>query len=263
MRKLMWLAILALVASPALAGMTEVNRTVAIGPDGEVELEIIAGTVEINGWDGSDVQIDISYDDRYLEVRIDEDGRGVSIELEPFKDEDGHSHGRNLEDTVVRLQVPRGARLDIESVAADTTIDDVDGDIEVEIVSGKADIRGDSPRLNVSSVSGDVDVSVDGVLRGGEFETVSGDITVAGLPGPGARLSFESVSGNVELRLSSAASAEFDIETFSGEVENELGPPARKSSEFLPSKELSFTLGSGDARISIETLSGRIKLVND
>jgi hypothetical protein len=262
MRKLMWLAILALAASPVLAGMTEINRTVSIGPDGTVDLEIIAGTVAISSWDGSDAEIYVSYDDRYLEVRIEESGRGVSIELEPLEDEHGHVRGRDLDDTMVRIRAPRQARLDIESVAADTTIENMDGVLDVEIVSGDLEIRGGEPHVSASAVSGGVVVEV-GMLRGGDFEAVSGDVLVSGMLAPGARLSFESVSGDVELRLPAAADAEFEIETFSGEITNDFGPAAEKTSTFLPSKELNFTLGSGDARISAETLSGAVKLVRD
>jgi len=262
MRKLMWIAIAALIASPALAGMAQVNRTVSIGPDGTVDLEIIAGTVEINGWDGSDVQIDISYDDRYLKVDIVESGRGVSIEIEPLKDEEDHIHGRDLDDTVVRLQVPRGARLDIESVAADTTIEDVSGTVDVEIVSGNLILTGGDLQGSVSAVSGDVRIDAE-MLGDGDFESVSGDVVVRGQLAPAARLSFESVSGDVELHLPASASAEFEIETFSGNISNDFGPEAEKTSDFLPSKQLRFTLGSGDARISAETLSGQVKLVRD
>lgn len=263
MRKLILLAVLALAAAPALAAMVEIDRTVPIGPDGAVGLSIIAGTVEIQGGDGSDVRIHVSYDDRHLEVRIDETSRGVSIEIAPPEDDREHVRGRDLEGTTVRLDVPRGARIEIESVSAETTIAGIDGDLEVETVSGAVDIRGGNPRVSVSSVSGDVRVSADGGLRGGDFESVSAKILFAGPLGPGARLSFESVSGDVDLRLPSGVSAEFEIETFSGEIENELGPPARSSSEFLPSKELHFKLGSGDARISAETLSGRITLAGN
>lgn len=262
MRKLMCLAILALAASPVLAGMAEINRTVSIGPDGTVDLEIIAGTVEIIGSGGSEVEIHVSYDDRYLEVDIEESGRGVSIELEPFEDEDGHVHGRDLDDTVVRLSVPRQARLDIESVAADTTIRDMDGVVEVEIVSGELEISGGEPEVAVSAVSGSIRVDV-GMLRGGDFEAVSGDVVVRGALAPGARLSFETVSGDVELRLPASADAEFEIESFSGNITNDFGPAAVKTGDYLPSKELNFTLGSGDARISAETLSGHIQLVRD
>jgi hypothetical protein len=264
MRKLLWLAILALAAAPALAGLAQLDRTVPIGPDGTVELEIIAGTVEIVGGDGSDAEIHVSYDDRYLEVKIQESGRGVEIVLEPIKDEHDRIHGRHLDDTVVQLRVPRGASLDIESVSADTTIENTDGTVEVDIVSGDLEISGGEPEVSVDCVSGDVRVRAETMLRGGDFECVSGDLTIhAPLLGPGARLSFETVSGDVELRLSSAVSAEFEIETFSGDITNELGPAARRSSDFLPAKELRFTLGSGDARISGETLSGHFKLVRD
>ena len=48
------------------------------------------------------------------------------------------------------------------------------------------------------------------------------------------------------------------MSSFSGAITNELGPAAEKSSKWTPQKELSFTTGSGGARITIETLSGAI-----
>jgi DUF4097 and DUF4098 domain-containing protein YvlB len=64
----------------------------------------------------------------------------------------------------------------------------------------------------------------------------------------------------VELALPANVSADFSISSFSGEIENELGPPARKASRWTSEKELSFTTGSGGAKVTVETLSGDIRL---
>jgi hypothetical protein len=48
------------------------------------------------------------------------------------------------------------------------------------------------------------------------------------------------------------------VSTFSGAITNDLGPAAEKSSRFTPEKELSFTTGTGGARITVETLSGAV-----
>ena len=55
-------------------------------------------------------------------------------------------------------------------------------------------------------------------------------------------------------------SADFSISSFSGNIDNELGPPARKASRWTSEKELSFSTGTGGAKVSVETLSGNIRL---
>jgi len=75
-----------------------------------------------------------------------------------------------------------------------------------------------------------------------------------------ATLSVESVSGGVDLLLPASLGAEFTVSTFSGAITNELGPAAEKSSRWTPEKELSFTTGSGGARITVETLSGAVNI---
>ena len=54
--------------------------------------------------------------------------------------------------------------------------------------------------------------------------------------------------------------ADFYIETYSGSIKNDIGPEARRSSEYGPGRELRFTSGGGGARVSIESFSGSVKL---
>ena len=39
-----------------------------------------------------------------------------------------------------------------------------------------------------------------------------------------------------------------------------IGPEARRTNQYTPEKELSFTTGGGGARVSIETFSGAVKI---
>jgi hypothetical protein len=50
------------------------------------------------------------------------------------------------------------------------------------------------------------------------------------------------------------------VSTFSGDIVNELGPAAEKPNKWAPGKELSFTSGSGGARVTVETLSGTVNI---
>ena len=71
---------------------------------------------------------------------------------------------------------------------------------------------------------------------------------------------FETVSGTIELRVPAGLAADFDAETFSGKITNELGPAPKRSGQILPSQELSFSTGSGGARISLQSFSGAIRI---
>jgi hypothetical protein len=70
----------------------------------------------------------------------------------------------------------------------------------------------------------------------------------------------ESHSGTVTLELPADTSAEFEIETFSGQIHNDFGPKARRTSEYGPGYELSFSTGSGEAEVSVESFSGGVYL---
>jgi len=256
MKKLMfWVLLVGLVAGPALADR-EIDETVSAAPDGEVSVELIAGTISVIGWDRSDVQVTGTVGDDVEEVEIDVDRGGVSIEVELRDDDDtGRMNDASAD---LQIYVPVGSAIEVEAVSADITVKGVEGEIEIESVSGDLELDGSGSEIGAASVSGDIKVVSDRNVREGGFETVSGDIEFHAPLGAGD-LSFESVSGDVELRLPGGTSADFDIETFSGRIVNELGPSADERGD-EPGKHLEFTTGGGDARVEVESFSGRITI---
>ena len=108
-------------------------------------------------------------------------------------------------------------------------------------------------------MSGTVTVSAEGV-KDCRLETTSGPIRLDGSLAPGGRIDAITVSGSIELRLPADVSAEIEASTFSGDIDNELGPRARRTSEYGPGKELSFSHGSGDGRIKVRAFSGSVLL---
>jgi len=235
----------------------DVDETVALDPKGVVDIELIAGKLTITGWEKSEVRVTGTIDEDREELDISGSGSRVSIELEPLRGRHDSHHGAELD-----IRVPMGARLDIEAISADVSIEDVEGEMEVEVVSGPLVIRGGALTIAATSVSGKIDVVAD-ILLDGDFECLSGKIDVTAALDPKGEFNFEVFSGNLTLRLPSDTSAEFDIETFSGDIVNEFGPKARKTSDFLPAKVLSFSTGSGGAEVSIETFQGSVKLIKD
>lgn len=249
------LASLLILSGTAVA--KDVNETVALDPKGVVDIELIAGKLTIMGWEKSEVRVTGTIDEDREELDVSGSGNRVSIELAPRRGRHDSHHGAQLE-----IRVPVSARLDIEAISADVRIEDVEGEMDVEVVSGPLVIRGGALTISATSVSGGIDVVADTLLDG-DFECLSGKIDVTAALDPNGEFNFEIFSGNLTLRLPSNTSAEFDIETFSGDIVNEFGPEARKTSDFLPAKVLSFSTGSGGAEVSIESFQGSVKLLKD
>jgi DUF4097 and DUF4098 domain-containing protein YvlB len=128
-----------------------------------------------------------------------------------------------------------------ENVSGDSTVTGVKGNYDGEVVSGgiRAVVAA-AERIEVNSVSGDIDLGV--------------DLT------PTSRLDLETVSGSIGVRVKAPVNADFDIETFSGDIENCFGPKPRDTSKYTPGTELNFTQGNGGARVEIQTLSGEVRL---
>jgi hypothetical protein len=265
MSKLLMCVVLGSVfLTPALADRP-INETVPADADGEVSIELIAGTILVTGWDKAEVEVSGTVGDDVEEVEISSSRGRVSIEVKLPHDDDDSSDGRSFSDADAELEirVPVGSLVEAESISADFDLEQLTGEIEVESVSGDVGIKGSPRQAEVSTVSGDVTMTSDAPLEEADFESVSGSIEVRAALAPGGEFSFETVSGDVELRLPGGTSAQFDVETFSGRIENEFGPPAERDNEFTPAKSLEFSTGGGDARVEVESFSGKIELLVD
>jgi hypothetical protein len=253
------LALLTLVMAAA-AGMAvaelRVDRTVPLSSDGTLSIEMISGflTIEGKGRDGVEITGVLRHDCEELDVMA----RGDRVEIEVDWVCDGHHRMRGQTELTIRL--PRDAHLEVETISADIDVSGTGGDLDIESISGTIDVRGDSRSMDVASVSGRINVVSSTPLEEGDFETISGRIEAEIEPARSGTIDMEAVSGDIVLRLPRGVSARFDIESFSGGIRNDLGPKARRTSEYLPSKELYFSLGGGSARIAIETLSGGISI---
>ncbi|RMH22085.1 MAG: hypothetical protein D6696_04150 [Acidobacteria bacterium] len=285
-------AVVALLLLPA-AGLAqrEIERTVAASAGGTVEVTNVAGSVAVRGWDRAQVEVSGTVERRVEEVRVESrDGRTV-VEVVLAR------RGRGDGEAFLELRVPRGSSLRADLVSAEISVDEVDGRIEIETVSGpqtiagrpaavvartvsgRVDIEAAAPRIEASAVSGDlrvtggasaVEVSAEavsgdveltlGAVERLQVETVSGDVEVSCALAPGGRLAASTNSGDLELALPADASARITVTTFSGDVDNELGPPAERANRYTPEKILDFTLGGGDGRVQINTFSGDVTL---
>jgi hypothetical protein len=292
MKKNAFIMLAMLVAVGTAWAAQPVNESYPIAPGGEVEIDVLSGTVTVEAWGENSVQVTGTLGDgvESLEIEGDEDGVYIDVEY------DEAYHGRQEVTTDLRIRMPATAALSIETVSASVSVTGITGDLDLETVSGNIDIASEPAALDVETVSGNIYVefappesdvsSVSGLIEirvaggsldaenvsgktvvhggtidGGDLESVSGDITCEAALAPGSDLDIESMNGTITLVIDANLVASFDLNTFSGSIENQIGPEPRKTSKYTPGKELYFNTGTGGPSITLESFSGKIRLL--
>jgi len=283
------LALATILLGPGgLAAQTPVDQKRPAAPDGTVSIENMSGSTKVTGWERPEVQVKGTVCSE-CELTLSGTDKKVDVEVES-------SHGNPMAGkSDIEVFVPAGSAVSIEGFQATIVVAGVTGSVSAETVNGSITQTGAAKAVELQSVNGAIEVTkaggrvqaeavngtvtirdasgeleastVNGTLlvTGGSFdrvalESVSGAVRFeAGLSAKAA-LSAETVSAAVDLLLPAAIGAEFTVSTFSGKITNELGPAAGKKSQWTPGQELSFTSGSGGARITVETLSGAVNI---
>ena len=291
MKKLILFAFGMLFAVPALG--EDVSKSLEAAADGRVDISNIAGSVAVRGWSRNEVEVTGTLGRNVKELVFERDGDRVTIQVKVPR------HGGHGIDSELEISVPEKSSIDVSTVSADITVRDLRGDQTLQSVSGDIDTEATAD-LRLESVSGDIEVrgtqkdtetragtvSGDVVLYGlsGEVaaESVSGDVTIdqgsfsraslntvngeivfnGGLRN-GGRLDGETVNGEIDIDFAGDVSATFDIETFNGSIRNCFGPKAERTSKYAPGLELRFSEGEGDARVSLSTVNGSIRVCKD
>jgi len=291
-------ALLAIFASPAtVAAKTRpVDEHRPADASGQVEIQDVAGRVEVVGWDKPEVAVTGSVG---ADVeRVDVAGEGARTTVHVVTHE---SHGvtfswRGGDETQLVVHVPAGSSLtttlvsadlkvtgvagkqELHSVSGDLTttaqrelrVQTVSGDVHVSAgpesrmiqigtVSGDVGLSGGAGELEIKTVSGDAMLTV-GTLARAHLTTVSGDISLTAGLAPDGRLEAESVSGDFKIHFTGELPpAAFDLQTFSGDLSTCFG---RKASHegYGPGARLSFQEGAGSARVRVDTKSGDVTL---
>jgi DUF4097 and DUF4098 domain-containing protein YvlB len=267
---------------------TQIDESRPIAADGLVEIDNLAGSIEITTWDKPEVHISGELGARVEKLEIQESSAGVKIRVRNNKGQ------RNVDETNLRLQVPstvsvqaesvsanldiRGLngnslsfdtvsgdvfmeakvqRLDIESVSGDVSFDGAAPRASVETVSGEINLHGIEGEITISTVSGDVSMTGSHIGRG-RFETVSGDLHLTLDVADRGRLNAQSMSGDVRLQLPSGQQAEYSAQSYSGDIDSDFGKVTGNSPG--PGHSLSFQQGDNGATIEIESFSGDINI---
>jgi DUF4097 and DUF4098 domain-containing protein YvlB len=267
---------------------TEISENRTVDATGRIQVDNMAGSIEVTAWDKAEVEIRGQLGERVDELEIAETSGGLRIRVH------NQDNQRRVDESFLRLQVPKGASIELESISAElsahglenssiimsTVSGEIDigattGHLEAESVSGDVVFVGSAPRVTVETVSGEVEVqgasgeirittvSGDLLLQGGEvklgrFETVSGDLQLDLSVADAGRISADSMSGDVTVVLPPGQQAEFTAQSYSGEIRTDFGHASSESD--LPGRSLKFQEGNNGASVRIESFSGDARL---
>jgi DUF4097 and DUF4098 domain-containing protein YvlB len=269
---------------------SQIDTTVSLDAPGTVDLSLIAGSIQVTGWDRPDVKV-FAVAEGDVQLRFDAKSDRVSLTVDSETGRHRHHGG----DARYEVSVPRGTALVLEAVSGNITATGSEGEIEASSVSGQVQVSGGKRKVSVESVSGWVRASrVSGNLRAESVsgdvradsisgnldassvsgtislvriqsrdvrtETVSGNIHYAGTIESGGNYDFESHSGTLRLDIPRGSGARVSVETFSGDVDTNF-PVVMPAGEKLKERgRFGFTIGDGGARISAATFSGPITI---
>ena len=287
--------VLVAAALPLLAPAGEsgnLDRKIAVEPNGEVVISNVSGSIDVRGWDRNEVQVTghLGEDVERLDLTTSGGRTIVKVVLPRGSSHDG--------DADISVQVPRNSTVEVAAVSADVSSQGVLGTQRLKSVSGEitADIAGDDSEvrsvsgdltvrgsgkpvsLRANSVSGSLDLShaagklelvtVSGNARvqmGDATEirgrTTSGDLEVRAKLTRDGRVDVEGVSGDITLNVSAPGGISTEIESFSGDIEGCLASSVERVSKYGPGTRLNLrAVESGGARVRAKTLSGDIEI---
>jgi DUF4097 and DUF4098 domain-containing protein YvlB len=287
------LCVLALMVFPgSLAyAATSVDEHRAANPQGSVEIDNVAGSIDVQGWDKAEVAVTgtIGKDVERVDVTGDSNRTSIRVVLPRgvhFGMTDGEAHlvihvptnssvSASLVSSDLKVSAVHGA-LELRTVSGnisgdgggDLRANDVSGDIhftataakriEVKAISGSIVLTGGNTDIEASSVSGDVRLTL-GTVSHARFKSVSGSLSATLAAAADAQIDGESVSGDIRLDFAGEPAADFDVQTLSGDIDNCFGPKPVEP-RHGPGKRLTFKTGESSARVHLTSNSGEVRL---
>lgn len=229
----------------------KIEKSFDVNAQSQFSLENINGAVEITSWDQQVIQITatVRTDDQeardLITVDMQQNGRGVKVETRYKKDSSwGFKNSNNSGEVSYSVMVPADADLSsIELVNGSLVIENVHGDIDVELVNGSVKATGLMGSSEITSVNGSIKA---------KYQSLSDDFE---------QVKIQTVNGSIKLALPESISAAVDAETLHGSIKNDFG--LANDEESFMGKSLEGDIGSGDARISLESVNGSIKILKN
>lgn len=282
----MWTSILAgLVMLGAQSAQTD--TTFAVDARARLRMEGLNGDVVVRTWDRPEMRVKVT-DAEGSRLRVSSGPSTVSLTLDPVSWGPGRSRGSGDLD----ITMPATMSASINGLDGDVSVEGSRGEVVVQTTQGDIRVTGGGGLVQLRTVHGDIDASgirgrVDAHAVNGDIKltdvvgdavattmsgdvhlvrvdaasvdasSVSGDIAYDGAIKDAGRYALKSHSGDVTVAMPASANAIISVSTFNGDFQADI--PVQLT-EQQKGTRFSFTLGSGSARVDLESFSGDIRL---
>lgn len=161
-----------------------------------------------------------------------------------------------------------GGSIRVSASPRECNIESMDGAVSVEgdpswlrikTAAGDITTRGSSEDVALTTVSGTIRVGA-GKFDRARFESVTGSIEFAGNPVRAGSLTFDSHSGRIDLRLDPTQGLDIEATSVAGSIENALTKKRPQPGRDGRGQELTTFTGQAEARITVRTFKGTIRL---
>jgi len=269
----------ALLAAP----QQQTDTTFAVSPGGRLDVELMVGQVSVESWERNAVRVRATHPST-TGVDIRHSGDVVRVDAE----------GRRGPPAAVTfvITVPRTFGVNIEGLSAPVEVRNVDGNLAVETTNGPITVFGGRGRLELETTNGAITVrGARGSVRAGtvnqgitledvegdvqaqavnghismqnvrarsvDAETVNGSVSFRGAIQENGRYRFSTHNGGVTLHVPADVSATVTVSTENGTFDSDF--PVQVQGRRRGDRA-TFTLGTGSARVEMESFGGRIEL---
>lgn len=240
-------AVTLLASGSLIASVTEKETfTYTLSDGGSFSISNVNGSITVKGGSGDSVEIiatkkaDNQKELDEIEIVISESANEISVETELGGSNSWFSHHNNSGQVTYEVTVPAGTILD--------SVDTVNGDVDISGISGKVVAESVNGDLELSDLVGDVRLAtVNGSIEA-EFTRLEGQQSVKA----------ETVNGRVTMILPKNADVEISADTLNGGINaRDFG---LKTDKGFVGSDLNGKIGSGSARMNIDTVNGSIKI---
>jgi len=271
---------LATIAALGIAQQTD--TTIPVRAGARLEVSNFGGEIAVKTWSKSAVRVQathsgrdrISIDATDLYVRVKSEGRRGPSQLVDYD-----------------ITVPASMALTLSGVYTDISVDGSQGEVAVETVEGSVKVSGGAGNVSLKSVQGEVTlenargrislssvneaITASGISGDLSAETVNGDITMTqiesantdattvngeiiydGTIKDGGRYRFSTHDGGLRVSVPEKAGVSVSVSTFNGDFSSCFPVQLQRKTKH----RFDFTIGSGSARIELESFNGDIRL---
>src|SRR6266852_1235621 len=147
-----------------------------------------------------------------------------------------------------------GDDVSISSASGSVSVSNARGDVRVSALAGTIQVTHPGGRVEADTASGSVDIQ--GASNDVKAHAASGRVSVQGNPGANSYWELKTVSGSVLLKVPASANFHLSAQAVSGEIRTDIPLVIEEQGK----RVLRARMGSGGARVDVQTVSGEIRV---